>query len=63
MGISSLDDLERKERDILRELAAAATFPNSSSQTRESQQEQTLRLSRSLSEQQSEIAAKKQRVA
>ena len=63
MGVSSLDDLERKELSILREFAAAAMSLISPSQTQENEQERNLRLTRSLSEVQSEIAAKKQRVA
>ena len=63
MGISTLDDLERKELSILREYAAAAMSPFPASQTQENEQERNLRLTRSLSEVQSEIAAKKQRLA
>ena len=63
MGVSSMDDLERKELNILRELLAAAMAPGSPSQAQENEHERTLRLTRSLSEVQSEIAAKKQRVA
>ena len=63
MGTSSLDDLERKELNILREYAAAAISPVSPSQTQENEQERNLQLIRSLSEVQSKIAVKKQRVA
>ena len=63
MGVPSLDDLERKELNILREFAAAAMSPASPSQTQENEQERNIRLTRSLSEVQSEIAAKKQRIA
>ena len=63
MGVSSMDDLERKELSILRELAAAAMAPGSLSQAQGNEQEHTLRLTRSLSEVQTVIAAKKQRVA
>ena len=62
MGVSSVDDLERKELSILRELAAAAMAPGSLSQAQGNEQERTLRLTRSLSEVHTEIAAKKQRV-
>ena len=49
MGVSSLDDLERKELSILREFAAAAMSPASPSQTQENEQERNIRLTRSLS--------------
>ena len=62
MGVSSMDDLERKELSILRELAAAAMAPGSL-QAQGNEQEHTIRLTQSLSEVQTEIAAKKQRVA
>ena len=62
MGVSSMDDLEKKELSILRELAAAAMAPGSL-QAQGNEQEHTIRLTRSLSEVQTEIAAKKQRVA
>ena len=47
MGVSSLDDLERKELSILRELAAAAVAPGSL-QAQGNEQEHTIRLTRSL---------------
>ena len=62
MGVSSMDDLEKKELSILRKLAAAAMAPGSF-QAQGNEQEHTNRLTRSLSEVQTEIAAKKQRVA
>ena len=62
MGVSSMDDLEKKELSILRELAAAAVAPGSL-QAQGNEQEHTIRLARSLSEVQTEIAAKKQRAA
>ena len=62
MGVSSMDDLEKKELSILRELAAAAMAPGYF-QAQGNEQEHTSRLTRSLSEVQTEIAAKKQRVA
>ena len=62
MGVSSMDDLEKKELSILRELAAAAMAPGSF-QAQGNEQEHTKRLTRSLSEVQTEIAAKKQRVS